>query len=79
MLYEEFLEFAKPKLDDFFKNVTLFDNQFKFNEFNEKCYKLMYDENTYEDFKTVKQLKSDIEGLSSMCKECGKCRQKARS
>ncbi|MGG0655545.1 hypothetical protein [Rummeliibacillus pycnus] len=71
-LYEELLRESKPRIDDFFKNVTLFENQFTFDDFNKECVKKMYDEVSPEDeIKTVKQLKSEISELALMCKKCG--------
>lgn len=70
-LYEEFLQYSKPKLDDYFKNSTLFENQFCFDEFNEKCMIEMYSTNNQDSIKIVKDLKNSIDELKPMCKSCG--------
>ena len=71
MLYKDLLEFSKTKIDDFFKNVSLFDNQFDFNGFHAKCYSSMYENNSQDCSKTVKELKAEIPELASVCKKCG--------
>lgn len=71
MLYNELLEFAKDRLEEFFKNVKLFDEQFRFNRFHEQCYNAMYVTNQQESPKTVKELKAEIPELASVCKKCG--------
>lgn len=70
MLYEELLIFGKNRIDDFFRNVNLFENQFKFNEFNKKCYDAMYLTNNTKSPKTVKELKTEIVELAPVCKKC---------
>lgn len=70
-LYQEFLNYAKPKIDDFCKNANLFDNAFEYNDFHSLCYQNMYLENYYPDVKTVKELKESIPELKDMCKKCG--------
>lgn len=71
MLYEDLLVFAKDRIDDFFKNVTLFDDQFNFTEFNQKCYDRMFTSNSQDAPKTVKDLKAAIPELPAVCKKCG--------
>lgn len=71
MLYEELLSFAKPRLDSFFSNVALFENQFNYSEFNRDCYDQMYVSNEQDKIKTVKELKASIPELASICKKCG--------
>lgn len=70
MLYEELLVFAQERIKEFFKNVTLFDNQFQFSEFNKKCYDSMFVSNEHDLPKTVKQLKAEIPELPAVCKKC---------
>ncbi|WP_449623074.1 hypothetical protein [Robertmurraya sp. Marseille-Q9965] len=71
-LYEELLEFNKEKIDHFFRNTTLFENQFKYSDFNNLCYNKMYEEvPTDGSIKSVKELKSEIDDLAPMCKKCG--------
>ncbi len=70
-LYRELLDFSKERLDDFFANISLFENQFKWSDYNEKLYNYMFIENTYEDFKTVKKLKELVPELTPLCRKCG--------
>lgn len=70
-LYEELLEFSKDRINEFFKNVTLFEGQFNYTEFNKVCYEKMYIDNKYESLKTVKNLKEEILELKEMCRKCG--------
>lgn len=70
-LYEQLLEYKKDDIADFFKNVTLFENQFNYNDFNNQCFQHMYNTNIQENIKTVKDLKRDIENLAPTCKKCG--------
>lgn len=71
MLYEELLSFSKNRLKDFFKNVTLFENQFEYSDFNQKCYDCMFLCNNQEKPKTVKELKAEVTELAPICKKCG--------
>lgn len=71
MLYEELLDYAKERLEDFFQNVKLFDNQFCWSDFNARCYEYMYRDNTYSSLATVKELKEKIPELKETCKKCG--------
>ncbi len=70
-LYKELLDYSNERIKDFFKNVELFEGQFEYSEFNEECYSKMYINNNNDDIKTVKELKSEIDGLSEKCKKCG--------
>lgn len=70
-LYKELLDFSQDRIKDFFKNVELFDGQFEYNEFNEKCYAQMYSNNSNDNIKTVKELKNEITVLPECCKKCG--------
>ena len=71
MIYQELIEYARPRILDFMKNSKVFSNQFQWSDFNEQCYNSMYQNNTYDDFKTVKFLKDEIPELKDMCKACG--------
>ena len=71
MLYEELLQSSKERFDEFFKNVPIFENQFQWSDFNQKCYDLMYEQNSYETFARVKELKNSIPELKDICKKCG--------
>lgn len=79
MLYEELLASCQEKFNDFFKNVPIFENQFTFNEYNSILYKQMYNENSYEQFKTVKELKDVVPELKELCKQCGQFFMPARN
>lgn len=71
-LYKDLLEYKKEEIEAFFKNAKLFKNQFKYSDFNDICKEKMYDEILPGDsIKTVKELKSEIDELAPMCKECG--------
>lgn len=70
-LYEQLLEYKKSEIEDFFKNVTLFENQFSYTDFNTECFEKMYCENNQDSIKTVKELKNEIVNLASTCKACG--------
>lgn len=70
MLYKDLLEFSKERFTEFFKNVPIFENQFTWSPYNEQCYRLMYEENTYDKFATVKDLKEKIPELQELCKKC---------
>lgn len=69
--YENLLNLSKSRIDDFFANVTLFDNQFKFSKFNDSCVESMYLNNNQNSIKSVKDLKDEIPELKNMCKLCG--------
>lgn len=69
--YEELLAFGQDRIFDFFKNISLYDSQFKYSAFNAECYEAMYKNNSQDSIKTVKELKEEIEGLKPTCKECG--------
>ena len=71
MLYEELLESCKERFKEFFKNTKIFDNQFTWNDYNSKLYSLMYEQNSYDNFKTVKDLKNEVPELKDLCKKCG--------
>lgn len=70
MLYEELLASCRCRFDEFFSNVTLFENQFRWSDFNQQCYDAMYINNTYDNVASVKKLKESIPCLSDMCKRC---------
>lgn len=71
MLYEELLASCKDRFDEFFKNIPIYENQFTWSDFNQKCYDAMYSNNSYDDIATVKQLKENIPELKDTCKKCG--------
>lgn len=71
MLYKELLDFSKVRLEDFFSNVSIFENQFTWSEYNSRLYKYMYEDNSYDAFYTVKDLKELVPELKPLCKKCG--------
>ncbi|WP_440451963.1 hypothetical protein [Ruminococcus intestinalis] len=79
MLYEELLNSCKSQFDDFFKNIELFENQFTWSEFNNKCYDLMFTQNSPDNIFTVKELKEKICELKDTCKKCGNYYMPARN
>lgn len=79
MLYEELLSSCKERFDEFFKNVPIFENQFQWSSFSQSCYDLMYTNNSYDDFATVKDLKDKIPELKDTCKKCGNFYMPARN
>ena len=72
-LYKELLSFSRDVRDEFLKNVNKFDNQLKFNEINEHCYREMYSKiNSGDDIPRVNDLEKKIEGLKELNKEARK-------
>ena len=71
MLYEELLDSCRERFYEFFKNVSIFENQFSWSDFNLHCYDSMYLNNSYSDIATVKSLKEEIPELKEKCKKCG--------
>ncbi len=71
MLYEELLASCKPRFDEFFRNVPVFENQFTWSGFNQECYDYMYTANSSDHIAPVKELKEKIPGLKKMCRKCG--------
>ena len=71
MLYEELLASCKERFDNFFKNIPIFENQFTWSDFNQKCYDAMYTYNSYDNIATVKKIKEDVPELKDTCKKCG--------
>ena len=69
--YEELLNIGQERIFDFFKNVKLYESQFRYTEFNAKCYQSMYSNNSQDNIKTVKELKNEIPELKDTCKNCG--------
>jgi len=71
MLYEELLDSCKERFDKFFANVSIFENQFCWSDFNKQCYECMYTNNSYAQIATVKEMKEKIPELKETCKKCG--------
>ncbi|MDG0889240.1 hypothetical protein [Paracholeplasma manati] len=71
MLYQELLDSCKKRFEDFFKNTVIFENQFSWSDYNERLYELMFSTNSYDKFRTVKELKDSVPELKELCKKCG--------
>lgn len=69
-MYEELLRFSRPRLDEFFRNVTIFENQFCWDEYNEQCYDYFYTNNSYDALATVRDAKVNIPEMKEMCSRC---------
>ncbi len=70
MTYNKLLEFAGPRIRQFLKDKQC-EGAFGWTDFNAECYKKMYEENSYDDVRTVKMLKEEIPELREVCKRCG--------
>lgn len=70
--YEELLEMGQERIFKEYEkeNVKLHDSQFKYSDFNDKCYEAMYLNNRQDSIKTVKELKEEILELKDICKNC---------
>lgn len=71
VMYEEILNLYNEKLTDFFKNVTIYENQLSYSNFNEDCFCKMFKENNNDYPLSVKELKEKIPELKDTCKKCG--------
>lgn len=79
-LYKEFIDFSRPKLDEYFSNTKLFRNQFKYDEESEMYYQKLYLEQRNSDsIKTVSELKKEIEGYKELYKEAASYYLKPRN
>lgn len=72
-LYKKLLTFSIDIRDVFLKNVPKFENQLKFDEFNELCYKKMYENvlNTSQ-IKKTQELYEEIPGLKEIYQKARK-------
>ena len=70
-MYEDILKLYREKIDDFFKNVSVFENQLTYSQFNKKCFEEMFTKNDKKNPATVKDLKEKIPELKETCKKCG--------
>jgi len=65
--YKQLLKFSESIRDDFLKNVPKFENQLKFNNINEQCYKKMYQEiKSPEQIKPTNEFYDEIDGLKEL-------------
>lgn len=65
--YKDFIDFSKNELDEYFKNVKLYKNQFCFDDDNEFYYKKLFLEQRHsEKIKTVAELKKEIPGYKDL-------------
>ena len=56
-MYNEILNLYRDKIDDFFKNVTTYENQLQYDDFNANCFDKMFVNNNPDEPKKVKVLK----------------------
>lgn len=77
--YEDLLELGQNRIFEFFKNVELYESQFKYSDFNNICLNEMYTYNNQDSIKTVKELKNSIPDLKATCKSCGDYYMKKRN
>jgi len=73
ILYKHLLTFAESIKNDFLKNVPVFENQLKFEDINEQCYKKMYEEiKDKSSIKPIPQLYDEIPGLKELYQKARK-------
>lgn len=72
-LYRGLLYFGKERIDEFFKNVTLFESQFKYTDINTDCYSNMYEgQEIAEKYPARQGFFEKIPNLEGECKKCWK-------
>jgi len=71
--FKDLIVRSSERLKDFTKNFPLHDSQFTFNEFNERCYMIMFDEQRKAKSVLPRQnFFAKIEGLREVCSNCWK-------
>jgi len=79
-LYKGLINFGKDRITEYFKNVTLFESQFKHSELNHGCYKEMYDSlEPSEQYPARQTFFDKIPDLENECKKCWKYFLKERN
>lgn len=79
-LYKGLVDFGKDRISDFFKNVELFESQFKYSDTNTLCYNEMYLKlNADDKYPTRQSFFDKIPNLESECKKCYKYFMKPRN
>lgn len=72
-LYKELLTYTIKIKNEYLKNVAAFENQLKFEEINQLCYKAMYEDITDKSLiKITPQLYKEIPGLEDLYKKARK-------
>jgi len=73
LIYKSLLNFGKERLEEYFKNVELFETQYKFNQINADCNLKMYQKIQPQDKYLPRQdFFTEIPGLETECKKCWK-------
>jgi hypothetical protein len=79
-LYKGLISFGKERIAEFFKNVSLFDSQFKYEEVNHYCFQEMYATlKPDEKYPARQSFFEKIPALESECKKCYKYFMKPRN
>lgn len=72
-LYKGLINFGKDRIAEFFKNVTLFESQFKYSDLNHGCYNEMYSSlQPNEKYPARQDFFEKIPDLENECKKCYK-------
>ncbi len=78
--YQNLIKIGEDRLNDFFKNVELFESQFKYQEVNKSCYTKMYlDQLNGDSYRARQDYFKDISDLEGECKKCWKYYLKPRN
>jgi hypothetical protein len=79
-LYKNLLEFGQERVLDFLKNTPVYENQFRFSEFNSQCNLKMYAElSPSEAYPPRQSYFPVIPELEAECKKCWKFNMGARN
>jgi len=79
-LYKGLISFGKDRITEFFKNVTLFESQYKYGEVNHRCFKEMYETlEAGEKYPARQDFFAKIPDLEAECKKCYKHFMKPRN
>lgn len=71
--YKAFIEYIKEDVDEYFKNIKLFKNQFQFDEQSEYLYEQIFlKQRDSVKIKSIAELKEEIPGYAELYKEAGK-------
>lgn len=79
-LYKGLISFGKDRITEYFKNVTLFESQFKYAEVNHGCFKEMYQTlEAGEKYPARQDFFEKVPDLEAECKKCYKHFMKPRN
>jgi hypothetical protein len=79
-LYKGLLNFEKKRINEFFKNVTLFESQFKYADVNKGCNNNMFEgQEIAEKYPARQSFFEKIPDLEAECKKCWKYFLKPRN